>query len=181
MNNLQKNVQAIQMPEATRRRLMDSVPSKRRRISPAAVAAVLALCLMLPVGAFAAGKAGIFRDVKRWDGAVVGTAYENATDEIDVSASVKDSRILVTVTLLKPEEAPYPYIEELSIGEYQILDTKGKVITEGAAQAVPLTNGQAVFSLPTADAQSLRITEFTANAKAEQPLPIYGNWEWHFG
>jgi len=180
MNHLKENVQSIRMRADTRQRLLDSVPSKKRRFSPAAVAAVLALCLILPVGSFAAGKAGFFRDVKRWDGAVVGTAYENATEEIAVTVSIQTEQLTVSVTLLKPDKAPYPYIEELSIGEYQFLDEADKVIAEGTAQAVPLIKGQAVFSLPVTDAQSLRITQFTATAKAEQPLPIYGEWEWHF-
>lgn len=181
MNRLKENVRAIQMGEATRQRLVSGFRPKKRRLSPAAVAAVLALCLLLPIGTYAAGRAGFFRDVKRWDGAVVGTAYENATNEISVTAIQQDDQILVTVTLLTPGKAPYPYIEELSIGEYQLLNEKGKVIAEGTADAVPLINEQAEYTIPATEGHTLRITEFISIKKVEQPLPISGEWEIQLG
>lgn len=177
MKDLQKNVQAIRMPEDMQQRLLSGFPPEKRRFSPALIAAVLALCLLLPSGAYAAGKAGFFKDVKRWDGAVVGTAYENATEEISVTADLQDSWILVTVTILNPDKAPYPYIETLSIGKYQLLNENGKIVSEGTTDAVALKDGQVIFSLNNEDAHALRISQFTANAKAEHPLPIYGNWE----
>ena len=65
MKDLQKNVQAIRMPEDMQQRLLSGFPPEKRRFSPALIAAVLALCLLLPTGAYAAGKAGFFKDVKR--------------------------------------------------------------------------------------------------------------------
>lgn len=181
MNRLKENVRAIQMDEDTRRRLASGFRPQKRRLSPVAIAAVLALALLLPVGTYAAGRAGFFRDVKRWDGAVVGTAYENATNEISVTAVRQDDQLLVTVTLLTPDKAPYPYIEELSIGEYQLLNEKGKVIVKGTVDAVPLISGQAEFTIPAIEGHTLRITEFISHKKAEQPLPISGEWELYLG
>ena len=94
MNRLKENVRSIQMDEDTRRRLASGFRPQKRRLSPVAIAAVLALALLLPVGTYAAGRAGFFRDVKRWDGAVVGTAYENATNEISVTAVRQDDQLL---------------------------------------------------------------------------------------
>ena len=181
MNKLQKNVRAIHMPSEARERVTARIRSGYRpahRRSPAALAAVIALCLCLPVGVFAAGKAGFARDVKRWDGAVVGMTYENATEEISVDIRSAASRLTVTVTLLLPDQRPYWAIEELSIGKYELLDAEGDVIHKGGpTDSVRLDKGSAVFDLPTAGAKILRITEFIADAKAEQSLPIRGEWE----
>ena len=57
MNRLKENVRAIRMGEATRQRLASGFCPRKRRLSPATLAAVLALCLLLPIGTYAAGPA----------------------------------------------------------------------------------------------------------------------------
>lgn len=190
-SKLKQNVQAIEMPEGMRIRVAKNIHNqlfkektsmKRNRSKPAAIAAVLALCLCLPLGAAATELFGHFEDVKNWRGAVVGTKYENATKEIGVSAKITGSGLTVTATLLFPEEAPYPYIEFLSIGSYSITDHSGTVLTKGENTAAAAMDGhQAHISVPLdislPEGCTLKIRSFLANAKAEQPLPISGDWE----
>lgn len=190
-NKLKQNVQAITMPDAMRTRITKNIRNEiyqedqtmnRKCFKPAAIAAALALCLCLPLGAAATGFLGHFEDVKNWYGAVVGTKYENATEEIAVSAKITDNALTVTATLLFPKEAPYPYIEILSIGSYSITDARGAVLTEGSnTAAAALNSHQAEISLPLdislPEGCTLKIRSFIADAKGEQPLPISGNWE----
>ncbi len=154
----------------------------------ATVAAAVALCLGLGgVTAMAAsGKLeGYFADVTRWDGAVVGTTYEQATEEIEVSATVSGDAIIVDATLLKAGEAPYAYVDGFGVQKYQIVDAKGDVVAEGiSSEAVEITDGKVSVELPLDELESgnytLIITEFVGTAKADQDLPIKGYWECKF-
>ena len=154
----------------------------------ATVAATVALCLGLGgVTAMAAsGKLeGFFEDVTRWDGAVVGTTYEQATEEITVSAAVSGDSLVVDAVLLKVEEAPYAYVEGFGVQKYQIVDAKGDVVAEGiSSETVVITDGKVSVELPLDELESgnytLIITEFVGTAKAEQDLPIKGYWECEF-
>lgn len=75
-----------------------------RRSVSAAVA--VALCLCLSVTAAAAGYGGHFKDVKNWCGAVTGTKYEQATEEIQISANVTHGKLVVLATMLTPNKFP---------------------------------------------------------------------------
>ena len=154
----------------------------------ATVAAAVALCLGFGgVTAMAAsGKLdGFFADVTRWDGAVVGMTYEQATEEIEVSASVSGDSLVVDAVLLKAGEAPYAYVEGFGVQKYQIVDAKGDVVVEGiSSEAVEITDGKVSVELPLDELESgnytLIITEFVGTAKADQDLPIKGYWECKF-
>ena len=162
--------------------------SGRKWTRIATVAAAVALCLGFGgVTAMAAsGKLdGFFADVTRWDGAVVGTTYEQATEEIEVSASVSGDSLVVDAVLLKAGEAPYAYVEGFGVQKYQIVDAKGDVVVEGiSSEAVEITDGKVSVELPLDEFESgnytLIITEFVGTAKADQDLPIKGYWECKF-
>ena len=154
----------------------------------AAIAAAVTLCLGLGgVTALAAsGKLeGFFADVTRWDGAVVGTTYEQATEEIEVSATVSGESLVVDAVFLKAGEAPYAYVDGFGVQKYQIVDAKGDVVVEGiSSQTVEITDGKVSVALPLDKLESgsytLIITEFVGTAKAEQDLPIKGYWVCEF-
>lgn len=196
--SLKKTVESVEMPADMRRRVLDRSKhrleqnkeehsmkkTKIRMKRPLAVAAILVLCLCLPIAGAAMGNSGLFKDVIRWDGAVTGTVYENATNEIDIAA-VADDTLAVTVTLLTPDSAPYSACEELAIGDYQIVDAAGDVVAEGSnTNSVVVDNGRAVVHIPLegiADGtHTLRIQSFVSMKKADQPLPISGFWECDF-
>lgn len=154
----------------------------------ATVAAAVALCLGLggvTVMAASGKLEGFFADVTRWDGAVVGTTYEQATEEIDVSATVSGDSLVVDAVLLKAGEAPYAFLDGINIQTYSIVNAEGETIMEGTSnEKVGITDGMVSFKLPLDELESgnytLIITEFIGSAKAEQDLPIKGYWECEF-
>lgn len=184
--NIKENVEAISLPDPIRTRILSNInaershPVKKRYRKPIAAAALLALCLSLPVGAAAAGRSGRFRDIFDWRHAVVGTAYDNATEEISVGAQWADGALIVTVAMRAPEQAPYRFIELLSIGSYQIRDAHGKILYEGSQTGAVSVDTALIFRIPMDNAMPngsmLVIDTFIAEARGEQPLPISGNW-----
>ena len=163
---------------------MRSTPLFKR---PAAVITILVLCLSLSVTALAATGTlqGFFRDISDFRGAVVGTSYEQATDEIRVSVSISGEELTVLADFVDPTMFPYREAETLGIAAYRILDENGNVVAQGAsAEAAPVTEGQAVIPLYPENLESgsytLEISAFSSEKKADQPLTISGNWECAF-
>lgn len=154
----------------------------------ATVAAAVTLCLGLggiTVMAASGKLEGFFTDVTRWDGAVVGTTYEQATEEIEVSAAVNGDSLVVDAVLLKAGDAPYAFIEGFGVQMYHIVNAKGDVIVEGiSSEVVEITDGKVSVELPLDEMEcgsyTLIITEFVGTAKAEQDLPVKGYWECEF-
>ncbi len=154
----------------------------------ATVAAAVALCLGLGgITAMAAGDKmeGFFADVVRWDGAVVGTTYEQATEEIEVSVSVSGDSLIVDALLLKAEDAPYVYFDSFGVQAYSIEDGNGNVVAEGDMLVTgSMTDGKVSVELPVgeleSDSYTLIITEFVGKSKADQDLPIRGYWVCEF-
>lgn len=188
---IKKAAESIHMPQDMKIRIARNCSQKKEKrflyINKrlASMAAVLLLCITLPLGVGAAGKLGIMRDIKNWQGAVTGQVYEKASDTISVSAVVKDHALLVTAVLEYPQEIPFVFIEALDIGEYEIRDSSGKRISRGYdTDSAQLLDGNAVISIPIDSLPSgtyaLKIKSFTAHAKAEQPLKLMGSWECSF-
>ena len=154
---------------------------------PAAVIAVLAVCVCLSVTALA-GTGVIhvyFRDIKNVFGAVVGTAYDQATEEIDLRVAVSGETLTALVVFSEPGKAPYNEAETLRIEQYRIIDAEGSVVKEGTRTAASeITNGQAAINIPLNDLESgsykLIVTAFVSEKKADQPLTISGTWECAF-
>lgn len=147
------------------------------------VAAVLALCIC--VSAAAASHFGLFKDVTNWSGAVTGTEYVQATDEIEVSAVVEQGILTITADFLSPDTVPYSELETISVGSYQIVDVSGSVIAEGESDdSIEIIDGEAkmTVSLEVVDSgeYKLLINTFIGSKKADQPLKISGSWECDF-
>lgn len=162
--------------------------SARKWTRIATVAAAVTLCLGLggiTVMAASGKLEGFFADVTRWDGAVVGQTYEQATEEIEVSATVSGDSLIVDAVLLKAGDAPYAFLDGFGVQMYHIVDAKGDVIVEGiCSETVGITDGKVSVELPLDELESgsytLIITEFVGTAKAEQDLPVKGYWECEF-
>ena len=151
----------------------------------AAVAALVLTVSILGRGAvFADSIRGFFSDVTRFDGAVVGTEYHNATEEIAVTASADDHSIIVNAQFLYPKDAPYAFISEISLEKITLTDGSGSILMQfEKSSATSISNGEAQVSIPldgrTLDANEEYILYFdtvVGHAKAEQPLPMDGNW-----
>ena len=194
-SSLKKAVEAIEMPDAMRHRITmnskrilmsneeDSSMNKARKwfIQPVALAAVLALCICLPIVGMAAGNSGFFRDIMRGT-AVIGMEYEQATDEITADAVFVNGELIVTANFLIPDASPYRECEELAVGHYRIMTGDGVIVAEGEeSKSAALVNGQAVMGIPvealSAGDYFVRIDAFIGSEKAEQPLPMRGFWE----
>ena len=154
------------------------------------VAAVVTICAVTVVSAGAIK--GMFKDVKRWDGAVVGTEYVNATNDIEMNISeTKDEYISLDINFENPNEAPFAFIQEVAITDYKVLDNNDKEVLEVNSTVEngikgKVENGRVLVELPTEDKlntnQDYKIVIDTIYglAKADQPLKITGTWECEF-
>lgn len=153
---------------------------------PLATAAAIALCLCVGgVTALATTGKGFFKDIIGWDGAITGTAYEQATDEITIAINEVADSLTVVATVVDPTMVPYTTFDEMRIGSYKIVDSLGNVVVEGVSNEMfPYENGQITVSIPVENLESgtykLIVDSFVGGSKAEQPLTISGNWECEF-
>jgi len=159
---------------------------KIKRTITAAASLALILCLTGVTALAASGKLqGYFRDIVRFDGAVTGTAYEQATDEIHVKVTCENDKLMILAEVEDPTAAPYAFIDNLEISSYRIVDASGKEVISGASgECAELAEGKAVLEIP-ADALDngnyrLIIEQIVGSAKAEQPLVISGEWVCEF-
>lgn len=166
----------LQQTESLRNRKQGGIPMKKRLSVLIAAALITTLCCAT---AFAAVSGGWFADVKNIFGAVTGTEYHNATEEISVTAEADNGLLTVHVTCLAPKQFPYRELETLRMGEYTIADLSGS-----KTDAAPVINGTVQLTVPIGDLPAgnytLSIEQFIGEKKADQPLPIYGAWECEF-
>lgn len=162
-------------------------------------AAALALTIGLAAinnSTFANSLRGLFKDVTNSQGAVVGTEYAQSTEEIDVKISdlinTSDKLELpIEVTLKNIDKAPFNSIEELTLGEFEILDSLGnKINCEGIENNLvldKLNDNEFVCNLAinkdnlkTDGKYTLVVKSFYGHKKADAPLEISGNWKINF-
>lgn len=184
-------IQAWNMAEPSdkaERRMLEAVLEKnhsyRRRtdgyriLRP--VLAVILLMFMTGITA-AAAQRGHFRDIFSFTHAVTGTAYENADDEITVTAVPEKTGIAVSAVPADMSRAPYREIEEWRISRCTLCDQDGRIIDENPVTAwAPCISGTINITIPVTDMKPgtyrLTITEFTGRRKADQDLPVSGTW-----
>lgn len=191
MKKLAKEVKGIQMPDEMKDRIMDGCYNKKVKHvmfkKPMVAVASMALCFCL-VGVTAlatAGKLeGFFKDITRWDGAVIGTSYEQATDEINLQVISVSDELKVTLEFVDPSKPPYAFFETFGIETYKIVDADGKTVVEGKGEMSQITEEKMTFLIPVSGLSGgnykLVIPAFVGGSKADQPLTVYGNWECEF-
>ena len=146
----------------------------------------LCVCLMGVTALAATGKLeGYFRDIKRWDGAVVGTAYEQATDEVELNIVEVSDKLVVEITMVNFKEAPYSFFEMFGIKNYKIVDANGKVTVENEnLEMSAIANNKVLVNVPLDDVgngeYTLIVSELVGGSKADQPLGLAGTWECSF-
>lgn len=198
--NCLENLKEIEMPDDMKNRIVSKCKveleeqkmSKRkinkfaRRPMVAAASLVLCLCLAGATVLASTGKLqGFFKDVKRWDGAVVGTTYEQATDEIAVKITEVKEELTLEISMLDSNVAPYSEFELFGVKNYKIIDMDGKNIAEADDENMAeLISGKVVVQIPVNNiaegAYKLIISEMVGSAKADQPLVLSGIWEIEF-
>ena len=161
-----------------------------------AIVAVLALCIItVTMTPLANSIKGFFSDIVRFDGAITGTKYENATNEIIVNAmelTTDNDIIPLELTFENPNEAPFAYIQEIAVSDYMVLDeTTGEILKlecypEYSGKGT-INDGKAVVNLSIDDAKLKSGEEYTiviekmyGLAKADAPLHITGTWKCNF-
>ncbi len=165
--------------------------SKNKITKWALVAAALVLCVTaVGVTPLADPIKGYFKDVVRWDGAITGTEYKNATDEMKLevaplNSSASTSLSLLTVTAVDKTAAPYAFIEELAVASYKILSADGKEVFHKKFEAEDAPKGkweEGTASIYLAvdkediGGTTILIDGFYGLSKADAPLTIYGSW-----
>ena len=155
---------------------------KRFHGKPMVAFVTLALCVCLMCGTvIAATDKGFFKDVKRWNGAVVGTAYEQATDEVNVSVVNIDNILTLQLSFVDATKPPYNCSEQFGINSFKILDKDGDVILKSEEPIVSnVIDGCAEIQIEIDELNngtySLVIAEMVSEKKADQPLILHGNW-----
>ena len=161
------------------------------------IVAVVTVCLITVVAANP--EKGFFKDVKRFDGAIVGEEYENAQKEITIEVNetkVEEGFVLVDLDIefVYKDIAPFAYIQELAIPEYKIIKENGeeilstkntlenatKAVVEGGKVSLKLALPEENLSQITNETCFLEIENIYGLAKAEQPLKISGGWKLKF-
>ena len=203
---LTQQIKAITMPQDMKQRILDNCYKEMEdttmrktvfmRPMAATAAMILCFCLAGVTGLAASGKLqGFFRDIVRWDGAVTGTTYEQATNEIRMQITNIADILTVELTVLDPTAAPYAMFDTFGIKEYTIVNADGNVVAESnaspdkaakdqALDMAKLSSGSATVTIPLssvpAGEYTLIVTKLTGSAKADQPLEISGVWECTF-
>lgn len=188
-------IKEIEMPKDMQQRIIEKcyIETEKKKMNkmfkkPMVAVASFALCVcLMGVTALAAtGKLeGYFRDIKRWDGAVIGTAYEQATDEVEMNIIEVSDKLVVEITMVKFKEAPYSFFEMFGIKNYKIVDANGKVIVENEnLEMSAIANNKVLVNVPldgVANGEyTLIVSELVGSSKAEQPLGLSGTWECSF-
>ena len=163
-----------------------------------AIAAVLALCLVtVCMTPLASSIRGFFSDIIRFDGAITGTQYENATNDIKVDVLEiisENGNVIIPLELSfeNPTEAPFPYIQEVAVSEYKIVDSNNKEIIKTNLSAEDgdkgsVADGKVLVNLSIDDVKFSSGEEYTividkmyGLSKADAPLHITGTWSCKF-
>lgn len=192
-----ETLKEIQMPKEMQERILrncdgrteENIMSKKnksKKILTVAASLVLALSVT-GVSALAATEklAGFFKDITGWNGAVTGTSYEQATDEVEISITNVAEELTVEVKFLEPQKAPYSSFDLFGIEKYSVEDKAGNLILEGTtSEMTEFDEGRAYIKLPLNEMLSgeykLTVRELVGSSKADQPLVLSGTWECGF-
>lgn len=160
------------------------------------IAAAIALCVItVTITPLANPIKGFFKDIIRFDGAVTGTQYKNATNEIkvnvlDVSNKDKKTGITLEITFVNPNEMPFSLIQEVAIPGCEMIDSNNKIISSPLYRISPkgtVNDGKTLVNLEMLDVDltsgeeyTIVIKEMRGLSKADAPLYIDGEWKCKF-
>ena len=146
----------------------------------------LCICLAGVTALASTGKLhGFFKDIIGFNGAVIGTEYKQATDEIEINIADVSDTLTLEVNMLTPNVPPYMTFDFIGIETYQITDSSGNILLKDKpSEMVEIANGRTIITIPldnlTNGEYTLIITEMVGSSKADQPLVMSGTWECTF-
>lgn len=198
-NIITDKIKSIKIPQETQTRIIEKCHEEMEKKymrkntiinfkKPVMIALAIFVCLSVTCITTLAttGKLqGFFRDITNLTGAVTSTVYEQATDEIDIDILEVSDELLVEISMLTPEKAPYTYCETFGVNNYSITTSNGVFEIKNAnTQPVEPIDNKAYIKIPINDIPTgeynLIITELIGCSKADQPLPLKGYWECEF-
>lgn len=198
-NDLKHSIGNIKMPPDMKQRIIKNCYNETEKANMktnktlfykkpivAIAALVLCICVASTVALASTGKLqGYFKDIKNLGGAITGTAYDQATDEIEIDITKITDVLTVEVTFLNNEQPPYNCSEMLGINSYSIIDSNNiAVVKKKSSELSEVLDGKAQLTIPINELKSgnytLLVNEFVSEKKADQPLIISGNWELKF-
>ena len=106
---------------------------KARRMPKFAVAAA-AVAVMVIGATTAAAVGGHFVDIKNIFGAVVGTQYVDATEDIKVSVLSYETGVSIKAEVVDPTKVPYSEFDSILLNNYTITDEDGNVLAAKGGQ-----------------------------------------------
>lgn len=174
--------------------------AKRMAVTAATLALVLAGSNGLVYAATGSTwMGGIFSDITNFTGAVVGTEYVQATEEVSISiteAVIEEGDVLLTLDMdfLYKDKAPYKYLEQVSVTDVIIVDVGGREIPvqvaadcEESPSCAITTEGGSSIQLRISDPMmkkagnyTMRLESFWGMSKADAPVEIKGSWSCGF-
>ena len=179
----------ITAPSALVGKVMDMTNKKVKtvNIKKVAIIAVAVMAVIATTGAavYAATDGGFFKDVTNLFGAVTGTEYLNATDEVSINVT---DNMTVAIKFDNPHDAPYAFISEVKLGDYKIVDENGNEVVNltGGNAVAQVHNGTAELTvdipngtLEDGNSYTFVVESFFGLSKADAPIEIKG--EWHVG
>lgn len=172
---------------------MEERNMNKNQIKKTVAAAAIALVCVFAVGSttFADSIKGMFKDITRFDGAVTGTQYINATNEVsiavgEVTVSEKEVFVPVEIKFSNPETVPFREIEWVEVDVFEILNIDGEVVVseKDATVVSTVSEGMVKLSLEveagklvSGENYTLIIESFDGCKKADAPLAVKGEWE----
>lgn len=160
----------------------------RRFNIPTTAAAVMVICIFVTgatVFATSEKMQGFFKDIYSITGAVIGSTYEQATDEMEIKIAGISDKMEIEAKMLKPGNAPYNSFDVFGIENYKITDMEGNMLIKGkTSEVAEIKNGTVMISIPLKKLPSgeykLVIMELVGASKGDQPCVLRGNWECEF-
>ncbi len=194
------NIKSIEMPKDMQYRIIRKCHYEKEKSEmknnktttffrkPVVITVTILLCIFFACVTVLASSEkiqGYFEDIKSITGAVTGTAYKQATDEIEISVTSVSDSLEIDITLLNIEQAPYIYFTSFGINNYAIIDSNGKsIVRNESADFVEIHDNKANITIPISNLDkgtyTLEISEFSGSSKADQPLVLSGNWKAEF-
>ena len=197
---LKEKLNKIEMPQEMQERIIRNCYRKMEEDTmnkntpknifkrPLVAVATFALCLCATgVTALAAtGKLqGYFNDITDWSGAITGTSYEQATDEVELTVLDVSDHLTLKIEFVNPKIAPYGFFEQFGVESYKIVDMAGNVVAEGeTTEMAEIVDGNVAVTISldniSSGAYKLVVSELVGSSKADQPLILSGTWECEF-
>ena len=174
---------------ADAQKLRDGIVTSGHRRTPRKtvflIAAVLVSMLALGGTVWASTSEGFFQDIFNWKRSIIGTSYENSTDEIIINATNAGTSLVISIQFVDPQREPYSLMDTIRIKSFDILDASGRTVFKNQ-KSDPEQIAAGTVEIMLSDLglspgnYSIVISELEAEKKAEQPLGIHGTWSCNF-